>query len=150
MSVDVQPQKFAGTKRTFNPLWLPVLRPLLKLFWGQLLPFLFPPPAPRPGGGGVPASFLPDFEIVGLDGIEPSCAPYKGAALPLSYRPSALHAHNLFDLRHDFYEVGLIRHYLVNVFVGAWNFVKDSRVFPALDPRRLLLQIFYRETPLGL
>ena len=39
---------------------------------------------------------------------------------------------------HDFNQVGLIGHHLVNVLVGRWNFVHNATVLAALDAHRLL------------
>ena len=51
---------------------------------------------------------------------------------------------------HDFNQVGLIGHHLVNVLVGRWNFVHNATVLAALDAHRLLGQVLGGILPPGL
>src|SRR5688572_28748028 len=46
---------------------------------------------------------------------------------------------------YDLDQVRLVRHHLVDVLVGAWNFIDHSLVFPADDPLRLRLKIGNRK-----
>src|SRR5437870_3785114 len=58
---------------------------------------------------------------------------------------SALDAEHLLERVDHLDEIGLVRHHLVDVLVGAWNFVEHALVLAADDALRLALQVLHGE-----
>src|SRR5262245_33488493 len=63
---------------------------------------------------------------------------------------SALDAYHLLQRVHDVDEIRLIRHHLVDILVGARNFVHDAAILAAFDALRLFRQIETRKSLLRL
>ena len=57
----------------------------------------------------------------------------------------SFHANDLLQFRDDFHQVGLISHYLFDVFIRAGNFVDDARIFAAFDAFCLTFEVVARE-----
>src|SRR5581483_10384442 len=70
-------------------------------------------------------------------------ADFEVRAVIISYlvRNSAFDAKNLLERVHDLDEVGLVRHYLVDVLIGAGNLVQHALVLATDDALRLHFQV---------
>src|SRR6266516_3795762 len=56
----------------------------------------------------------------------------------------SLHANHLLDLGNDLYQIALVSHHRLDVFVSAGNFCQHAYIFAAFNARGLARQIVFR------
>src|SRR2546426_10615894 len=61
----------------------------------------------------------------------------------------SLHANHLLDLGNDLYQIALVSHHRLDVFVSAGNFIQHTNIFAAFNARGLARQIVFRKSSFG-
>src|SRR5712692_5233147 len=63
--------------------------------------------------------------------------------------PSSFNADHLLDLGNDLYQIALVSHHRLDVFVSAGNFVQHPYIFAAFNARGLTRQVVFGEGSFG-